>query len=409
MGYWLAGATVVDGQGGEPIGDTTVQVEDGRIASLGERPSGGEEIIDAAGLTLTPGLIDAHVHLGLSSDLAAMQNDELSVAELAADMFENCRTTVGAGFTTVRDVGGIDGGLAKVVADGKVLGPRILPSGPLHCQTGGHGHLAAVWEPTGDYYGRHVPGLLAFSFLSDGPDEMRKNVREGFRRGAKFLKLCVTGGVVSTHDELTDTQFTVEEISVAVQEASARGTYVTVHAHNKEGIVNAIAAGVKCIEHGSGIDQEIAELMAANGVALVPTLSVVDRIAQSSSAAVMFPEAAGRAALVRDHQIAGLLAARVAGVRVGSGSDRIGRDQGDRGFELVLRAELETPMDALVAATRVNADILGLGDQIGTVEVGKRADLVLFDGNPLDDPSLFNELSKIALVIKDGQIVQDRR
>ena len=220
---WLAGADVVDGSGNDPVADQPVLIEGSQIAAVGGTPPAGAEVIDCTGLTLTPGLIDAHVHEGLSSDIDDSMRHVLSVAELAADMFANCAQTLDAGFTTVRDVGGIDAGLANVVASGKIPGPRILHCGPLHCQTGGHGYLAADWEP-GEQWDHHaIPRLRAISLISDGPEQLRHNVRESFRRGASFLKLCVTGAVASRHDKLTDTQFSVEEIAVAVAEAAARG------------------------------------------------------------------------------------------------------------------------------------------------------------------------------------------
>lgn len=406
--YWIVGARVVDGSGREPVDGLAIHVMDGRIAQLGGAPSGAETL-QADGLTVTPGLIDAHVHLGLSSDIAPSLRRELSVAELAADMFNNCSDTLDAGFTTVRDVGGIDGGLARVVDTGKVRGPRILQSGPVQCQTGGHGHFAADWEPTADWCDHSIPGLRSLSLLSDGPDQMRKNVRETFRRGADFIKMCVTGGVVSTHDKLTDTQFTVEEIAVAVQEAAARGTYVTVHAHNNAGIRNAVRAGVKCIEHGSEIDEETATLMAQHGVAHVPTLAVVQALLEDATAAGLPAGIRDRVGPALDGQIAGLKVSRAAGVKVGSGSDLIGPDQRHRGRELTIRSEIETPMLALESATRINAEILGIGDETGTIEVGKLADLTAWATDPLADPKAFGDPDQVSLVIKAGAVVRDAR
>ncbi|WP_371778217.1 metal-dependent hydrolase family protein [Streptosporangium subroseum] len=409
MSTWFSGAVVIDGSGRDPVRGQAVEVDEGRIVRVGGTPPAGAEVVECDGLTLTPGLIDAHVHLGLSSDIDASLRRELSVAELAADMFANCTRTLEAGFTTVRDVGGVDGGLASVVARGKVRGPRILQCGPIQCQTGGHGHFAADWEPTADWNDHHIPGLRSMALLSDGPDEMRKNVRESFRRGAEFIKLCVTGGVVSKHDKLTDTQFTVEEIAVAVEEAAARGTYVTVHAHNNQGIRNAVRAGALCVEHGSEIDEETAALMAAHGVAHVPTLAVVHALTEDAAASGLPTAIADRLGIVMQGQIDGLLASREAGVRVGLGSDLIGPDQSGRGYELVLRSKIETPMAALVSATSVNAGILGIADQVGTVHEGKRADLVAFAGNPMDDPSIFADRSRVALVVQNGDVVVDRR
>ncbi|USQ81267.1 amidohydrolase family protein [Ornithinimicrobium faecis] len=406
--YWIVGARVVDGTGQDPAEGVAIHVVDGRIADLGQAPPDAETL-DAGGLTITPGLIDAHVHFGLSSEITPSLRRELSVAELAADMFANCSSTLDAGFTTVRDTGGIDAGLARAVASGKVRGPRILQCGPVQCQTGGHGHLAAEWEPTSDWGDHAIPGLRAMSLLSDGPAEMRKNIRETFRLGADFIKMCVTGGVVSTHDKLSDTQFTVEEIAVAVEEASARGTYVTVHAHNNAGIRNAVLAGVKCVEHGSEIDEETAALMAQHGVAHVPTLAVVHALLEDAAAAGLPPEIRDRIGPALDGQVAGLRASRAAGVRVGSGSDLIGPAQGLRGKELTLRSEVETPMLALESATRVNADILGVGEETGTIEVGKLADLTAWATDPLADPTAFGDPDQVILVVQAGALVKDVR
>ncbi|MFD9894902.1 amidohydrolase family protein [Amycolatopsis sp. NPDC059027] len=406
---WLDGAVVVDGTGRDPLPGTGVLVENGRITRVGGDRPARSGVLDCTGLTLTPGLIDAHVHLGLSSPVDASLRYELSVAELAADIFDSCGQTLDAGFTTVRDTGGIDGGLVRAVERGRVRGPRILPCGPVLCQTGGHGHFAADWEPVKLWSERDVPGLCGLSLLCDGPDSMRRNAREAFRRGATFLKLCVTGGVVSRHDKLSDTQFSVEEIAAAVGEAAARGTYVTVHAHNNAGLRNAVRAGAKCVEHGSEIDEETAALMAAEGVAHVPTLSVVEKLASDAESTGLSADIAARLGSVRDGQIAGLLASRAAGVRVGLGSDLFGPGQGARGSELVLRAKVEPAMAVLVSATRDNAEILGIGQEVGTIEPGKLADLVAFEGDPLAEPAIFGDRSRVVLVLREGRILKDRR
>ena len=404
---WFAGAQLVDGTGREPV-VADLCVEDGLVTAVAAAPSGAE-VVDLHGFTVTPGLIDAHVHLGIASPMQDRLAHRLSVAEIAADMFANASQTLDAGFTTVRDTGGIDGGLAAAIASGKVRGPRVLQCGPIQCQRGGHGHLGGEWEPTTLWETHDIPGLCSLSLLSDGPDTMRANVRETFRRGADFLKLCVTGGVVSTHDAITDTQLTVDEIAVAVQEAAARGTYVTVHAHNNAGIRNAVRAGVLCVEHGSEIDEETAALMAGHGVAHVPTLAVVEALLRDAEAIGLPAHIAERAIQVRQGQIEGLLISKAAGVSVGLGSDLIGPDQTGRSEELLLRSEVESPMAALVAATATNARILRIADQAGTLEVGKSADLVAWRTDPLADAKAFTDRDQAALVVKAGVVVKDIR
>lgn len=403
----VVGATVVDGSGRDPV-DVDVTIEDGRIAQLGASVAHGERL-DAGGLTMTPGLIDAHVHLGLSSLIQPQFSFQISVAEIAADIFATAGATLDAGFTTVRDTGGIDGGVVTAIAKGKVRGPRVLSCGPVQCQTGGHGYYGADWEPTELWSSHHVPGLCALSMMSGNADELRGNVREAFRRGASFLKLCVTGGVVGAHDRLTDTQFTVEEIAVAVQEAAARGTYVTVHAHNNEGIRNAVAAGARCVEHGTDLDESTATLMVTHDVALVPTFAVVEQLLHDTAGAGLGESTRDRVVGVRERMTEALAVAKGAGVRIGLGSDLIGPAQDRRGEELRLRAELETPMEALVAATRTNAEILGLSGQVGLIAPGAQADLVLWNGNPVEDPELFADPANAVLVVQAGRVVKDLR
>ncbi|GGS47599.1 amidohydrolase family protein [Streptomyces griseoviridis] len=403
----VVGAAVIDGTGRDPR-RLDISVEKGRITRLGASSAHGERL-DAGGLTMTPGLIDAHVHLGLSSPIRTHFSFGMSAAEIAADIFATAGAALDAGFTTVRDTGGIDGGVVTAIARGKVRGPRVLSCGPVQCQIGGHGYYGAEWEPTELWSSHHIPGLCALSMMAGNADELRHNVREAFRRGASFLKLCVTGGVVGAHDRLTDTQFTVEEIAVAVQEAAARNTYVTVHAHNNDGIRNAVEAGVRCVEHGTSLDESAAALMAAREVALVPTFAVIEQLLRDTAGAGLAESTRDRVEGARERMTTALAVAKHAGVRVGLGSDLIGPAQERRGEELSLRAALETPMEALVAATRTNAGILGLSGRVGVIAPGAQADLVLWNGDPLEDPELFSDPTNAVLVIQAGQIVKDLR
>ncbi|MEU1973170.1 amidohydrolase family protein [Microbacterium sp. NPDC019599] len=400
---WFSGGIIADGSGDDPVA-ADVCVTGDTITQIGHAPADAETF-DLDGMLLTPGLIDAHVHLGLSSPIRAQFGFQLSVAELAADIFANAGYALDAGFTTVRDTGGVDGGLVEVIEKGKVRGPRVLSCGPVQCQTGGHGYYGASWEPTELWEAHHIPGLTSLSLMSGNADELRRNVRESFRRGATFLKLCVTGGVVGGHDHLDDTQFTVEEIAVAVEEARARGTYVTVHAHNNAGIGNAVVAGVRCVEHGTDIDEPTAALMREHDVALVPTFAVIEQLMDTESMD-LDPAARERVSGVRERMAAAVRIARAAGLRIGLGTDLIGPHQQRRGEELRLRAELESPMQALVSATRVNADIVGLGETVGMIRVGMRADLVAWRQDPLQDANVFADPDMATLVVKAGRIMK---
>lgn len=401
--YWLIGGIVADGVGADPSA-VDVRVTNGKISAVGHAPS-GVETLDLNGRLLTPGLIDAHVHLGLSSPIRAQFGFQMSAAEIAADIFSSAGDALDAGFTTVRDTGGIDGGVVDVIEKGKVRGPRVLSCGPVQCETGGHGYYGSAWEPTELWTAHHVPGLCALSLMSGDAGELRRNVRESFRRGATFIKLCVTGGVVGGNDHLSDTQFSVDEITVAVEEAQARGTYVTVHAHNNAGIRNAVLAGVRCVEHGTDIDAPTAELMREHDVALIPTFAVIEQLSDTEGMGLE-SGARDRIAGVRERMASALTLATEAGLRVGLGSDLIGPNQRRRGEELRLRAELQTPMQALVSATSINAEILGLKESVGMIGEGMLADLVVWQRDPLQNANNFADPDMAAIVIKAGRIVK---
>jgi imidazolonepropionase-like amidohydrolase len=404
----LRGATLIDGSGRDPQPGAVVALDGDRITNVGAGSANGsakEDHLDVDGLTLLPGLIDAHTHFGLVS----MTDDRAPAAVTAARIFRNCELALDAGFTTVRDVGGIDGGVAQAVALGLIPGPRIYPSGPVLCQTGGHGDESSPFAGDHHVHSHGIPGLNPMSDPCDGADQVRLAARNAFRRGATQIKVCVSGGVVSFTDRIDDAQFTVEELKAAVAEADARDTYVTAHAHNVKGIRNGLAAGVECFEHGTYLDEETAQAMAKAGAYLVPTFAVVRLFREKAKDWGIPEEIVPRIDGIEDAMAHALELARDAGVMIGSGSDILGPEQDRRGLELSIRAELGDPMEAIVAATAVNARILRQAHEVGTVEVGKRADLIAIDGDPLTDSKLFDDPGRIVLVVKDGQIVKDLR
>ena len=409
MTITLHGGMLIDGRGGDPAPLESLVVDGGRIRAVGGAPAGpSKDIIDLDGCTVMPGLIDAHSHFGL---VEATGDSHVAPAITAARIFRNCELALMAGFTTVRDVGGIDGGVAAAVELGLIRGPRILPSGPVLCQTGGHGDERA---PFGPHHGMHhdasgVPGLVQKALPCDGPDAVRLAARTAFQRGATQIKVCVSGGVVSVTDSLEDTQFSVEELMAAVEEADARGTYVTAHAHNSRSIQNGLAAGIQCFEHGSFLDEETARAIAAAGAALVPTLAVARLFYEKADEWGIPADMVSRIDGLEEAMGRSLKLARDCGVTVGLGTDLLGPEQDRRGLELVLRAALGDPMEAIVSATAVNARILRRDAEIGTVEAGKVADLIAVRGDPLNEPDLFDDPSRVVLVIKDGVVVKDSR
>jgi imidazolonepropionase-like amidohydrolase len=269
-------------------------------------------------------------------------------------------------------------------------------------QTGGHAEFRPpfVANPCAHHIG--VPGLAVGTHTVDGPDQVRYAARLAFKRGASFIKLCVSGGVTSLSDELEDTQLTVEEIRAAVEEARARRTYVTVHTHNREGILRGLEAGVECFEHATALDEDIAERLAHAGAAIVPTLTVA-RI-YGEYAGQLPPDVIARITGVEAGMQNAVKLGHQAGVLVGGGADLIGADQKRYGMELPLVAEVVGAMKAIETMTLANARVLRVADRLGSVEIGKRADLVAVDGDPLEDPWLFDDPNRIVLVMKSGAV-----
>ena len=406
MALTLLGGTLIDGTGADPVGQAGVSISNGIFDEVGPeiaKPSSGSEVIDLDGLTLLPGLIDAHTHLGI---VDMHESDRTSPAVLAAQIFANCGLALDGGFTTVRDVGGIDGGVAGVVALGLVRGPEILPSGPLLSQKGGHGDHGSPWFDHPHQHG--LPGLVQVGLTCDGADEVRRAARTVLQRGATQVKVCISGGVASYTDKITDTQFSVEELRAAVDEAKARETYVTAHAHHARAILNGLEAGVECFEHGTYLDEATAAKMAAAGAILVPTLAVTRLFITQAEEWEIPAEFVPRMQGIEEAMAGSMKLARDAGVTIGSGSDILGPGQNRRGLELVMKAELLGPMEAIVSATSTNAKVLRRPD-IGTVEPGKKADLIAVSGDPLTDPELFDDPDRVVLVIKNGEVVKDLR
>lgn len=408
MALVLRGGTLIDGSGGEPVSDAVVVIEEERISRVGQRAQfpAPSEVLECDGLTLLPGLIDAHSHLGITTVESV---ERVPPAVAAARIFGNCELALDAGFTTVRDVAGIDGGVAQAVEAGLVRGPRILPSGPLLSQTGGHGDHGPSFLDAHHYAYQGVPGLVQTNVTCDGPDQVRLAARRAFRHGATQIKVCVSGGAVSFTDRLEDAQFSVPELRAAVEEAEARGTYVTAHAHNVRGIANGIEAGVTCFEHGTFLDEATAQRLAEARADLVPTFAVLRLMARRWREWGVPEAALPRLAGVEDAMAASMKLAIAAGVRVGSGSDILGPRQEHRGLELVIKSELLGPMAAVTSATSTNAAILRLEKRVGRVAEGLLADVIAVDGDPLGEPSLFDDPDRVVLVIKAGQVAKDIR
>jgi len=393
------GGAVFDGTGTAPAAADVV-VEDGRIVAVGPGLD-GDEAIDVTGRALLPGMFDCHTHVLISHvDLWRHLNTPFSYTFYEA--VGNLAATLRIGITTVRDAGGADLGMKQAVADGLIAGPRLRISLTMLSQTGGHGD---DWLPSGAGAGGLIPTYPGIpSSIVDGPDEMRRKVRELVRAGADQVKVATTGGVLSPRDDPRHGHFRDDELAVLVAEASAAGIHVMAHAQGAPGIKAAVRAGIRSIEHGIYLDDEAIELMLARGTYFVPTLIAPQGVLDAVAAGAPIPaQIVEKARAVIDVHREAFRRAVAAGVRIAMGTDSGVSPHGQNLRELVLMAAGGmTPAEVLVATTRTAAELMGMDDELGTIEPGKRADLVVVDG----DPYAFDTLpGRIAAVYQDGRLV----
>jgi imidazolonepropionase-like amidohydrolase len=397
----LKAARLIDGRGGAPLAPAMVRVDGDRIADVGSRlavPSGAR-VVDLGDATLLPGLIDLHTHLtdkfGVHWEQALVSTTPGQAALWGA---ANARATLMAGFTTCRDMGPtwpyVDVDLRNVIEQGGVPGPRLLVAGNYVSSTGGAGDARQ--------FSIYVDVPIVRN-LADGPDEVTKAVRTNLKNGADFIKILATGAVLSKGIPPGSQQYSDAEIQAAVTEARRWGRQVAAHAHGAEGIKAAIRAGVRTVDHGSMLDDEaVAMLKGSSSTYYVPTLYTSDVIDTSASVPESEKE---RERQIRDAQYVGFRRALAAGLSIGVGSDAAVIPHGQNAHELSVRVRLgEKPMAALVSATRINAEILGWSDRIGTVEKGKLADLVAVPGDPLAD---ITAVERVGFVMKGGTIYRD--
>ncbi len=385
----LHGGSLFDGSS-FAVGD--VVVEDGRIAAVG-RDLDGDIAVDCTGSTLMPGLIDCHVHVMFSGiDMLKMLQTPFSYAFYEA--IGNLSATLDAGVTTVRDAGGADLGLKRAVENGLVRGPRMQISVSILSQTGGHGDRCMPCGADVPFIQPH-PGLP--SGVVDGVDPMRHKAREVMRAGADVLKVCTTGGVLSAADDPRHSQFSPAELAVLVEEAGAQHKPVMAHAQGADGIKNAVRAGIRSIEHGIYLDDEAIDLMLEKGTWLVPTLVAPRSVIAAADAGAAIPAVmVDKARATADIHTRAITRAVEAGVPIAMGTDSGIGAHGTNLDELPLMADCGmSPEAVLRASTSDAARLLGLHDEIGRLEPGFRADLVLVDGDAREVSDLAGRVSGV--------------
>ena len=384
------------------LGPSTILVTDGRITAINPASAAipaGARVIDQSARTLSPGLIDAHVHLtgdpGTPFWCEAIDSPELSVAY----GLKNARITARAGFTTVRDLGSARlAGFAvrDAINNGMFPGPRILAAGPALSIVGGHGDVSGFAPAVGD--------ALDQGNTCTGPVECAARVREASQRGADVIKFTATGGVLSQQGRGLDQHFTDDEMRAIVTTAHSLGLKVAAHAHGPRGIEAAARAGVDSIEHGSFTDEAGAKVLAASGGWLVPTLLPFRATAERLGSGTYTPVVEAKVRAILERRGKQIIAARKAGARIAFGTDAGVFEHGRNGEEAADMVEFGgmTAREVLISATTGAADLLGLSAEIGTLEVGKAADIIATDGDPAVDAK---QLAQVKWVMARGKVV----
>jgi imidazolonepropionase-like amidohydrolase len=399
----LSHALVLDPAAGRLTPDQHVVVEKGHVVDVASRPpASAGRVVDVRGRVVMPGLSDAHVHvMAVNSDFAQLRR--WSTSYVASRAVHVLRGMLMRGFTTVRDVGGADWGLARAVEEGHVVGPRILFAGHAISQTGGHGDMRGPGEDQEEPACLHGLGRIA-----DGVPAVLAACRDEIRKGATHIKLMVSGGVASPTDRLTNTQFTRDELRAAVEEAEAAGIYVTAHAYTSRAVRRAVECGVRGIEHGNLLDEPTLRFMAERGAFLIPTLSVVHAVIREGIEAGFPAELREKMFAVYETGTRVVETAHRVGVKLVYGTDLLGAMHRYQLDEFAIRGQVLKPVDLVRSATTVAAELFQRQGELGLVAPGARADLLVVDGNPLEDLGVWKDPERnLRMIVKDGIVHKD--
>jgi imidazolonepropionase-like amidohydrolase len=399
-------ARIFDGVRSEYLDDSVVVVEADRIVSVERKrgPSTDGEVVDVGGKTLMPGLIDAHCHvLGASLKITDVETQPLTyVASYATKMLSHA---LDCGFTTVRDVGGGDAGIAKAVEDRLIRGPRVYFAGRALSMTGGHGDFRDPFHEVG---GCGCSGSGRVALVVDGEDAVRAAAREELRRGAHCIKIMLSGGVLSPTDPIWMDQFTDVEVVAAVEEAARRRKYVAAHCHPPSSIARAARLGVRTIEHATLIDESSAEAVKAAGAYVVPTSVIVRALLDDAKAGRLPAWMSAKLAEVSDQSLRGLELMTRQGLKIGFGTDLLGHLHTHQTREFCIRREVQPAVDILRSATSVNAEIL-MEPLLGRIQPGCRADILIVDGDPLANIDILAQDGRgLIAIMKGGEFVKRR-
>jgi len=401
----LAGGRFLGPEHDRLIDGIEVLIEDDRVREVSDKPiaSASAQRIDLRGRTLMPGLIDMHVHV-VSAVVNGLANAMTPSSLVALRTARTMKAMLMRGFTTVRDLGGADLGLVMAVEEGLIEGPRLIICGKALSQTGGHSDPRDRSETRPLYTGR----LGQVGQLCDGVDAVRLAAREQLRAGATFVKIMANGGVASPNDPIHALGFSRDEIKAAVEEAENAGTYVAAHLYTDKAIARAVECGVLSLEHCNLIQPETAKKAAAAGCFAVPTLAAYEGLAREGTNFGLRPESAAKIETVRKGGLESLSYMRDAGLPMGYGSDLLGQLQKYQTLEFELRAQVLPLPEVLASATSVAAKLCRMEGEIGALVPGAYADLLVVDGDPTRDATLFqNDGRALRAIMRGGQFFKN--
>jgi imidazolonepropionase-like amidohydrolase len=380
-----------------------VRLAGDRIVELGGGlAANGARVVDLGGRTVMPGLIDCHVHVCADGMVPYPTLFPSLVTARAAKLLKE---TLLRGFTTIRDAGGADAGLRQAVEQGLFPGPRMFVSGRPLSQTGGHGDMRATADFCPACALRSEANMMV---VADGVDAVRKAAREEIRRGVDQIKICASGGIASPADPVDYDQYSDEEIAAVVDEARRARKYVAAHAYMPSAIARAVELGVRTIEHGNFLDEAAAKAMAARGAILVPTLVVYRRVVRHAAEVGISAFHLAKAQEVLATGTRSLEVARHAGVKMALGTDLFRAPKQYQSEELLIRAEVLPPAEVLRQATIMGAEVVGMAGRLGRIAEGYLADLLVVDGDPLEDLGVLQDQgAQLALILQAGRVAKD--
>ncbi|HEX3848090.1 MAG TPA: amidohydrolase family protein [Steroidobacteraceae bacterium] len=402
MKVLFKGARLFDGWSSTLREGCEVLVEAGEIRRISDQPlprEPGIEVVECAGRVLMPGLIDAHVHVYCSTFDLPTTRPGTYLAHYAAQFLTH---SLDRGFTTVRDTGGADVGLATALRDGLLTGPRLFYGGRIITQTGGGNDQRSLEHSLPDHScgcaGYHDP----FTVVADGQEAILRAVREELRRGASHIKIMLSGSVVSPHASVNRSEYSDPEVITIVEEANRAGKYVTAHCHTAQAMRRGVSLGVRCIEHGTQVDAETAAYVAERGAYVVPTLAIMFGMLDEHESLKLPQVYMEKLQRICERVLPGLEIMKAAGVKMGFGSDLLGPLHTRQTTEFSLRARVLPAIDILRSACAVNAEILGEPERLGCIREGAFADLLVVDGDPLSDISVLTGNGERLAVIMHG-------